>query len=138
MPIPERAADEKDTKINVRDELRALFDSTVQQLDAGNGELVRMEIRKRFLALMPTVQFVLQMCLERADWPHALRAAQMICDRAGFPAKVDLVLPGEGLPEEDYTKLTAEELRARALTLANRLAGEKPPSVPVQQPKGVM
>jgi hypothetical protein len=61
--------------------------------------------------MVPKALQALEKAMEFGDWPTVVRAAQIILDRAGMGPNATLTIEEK---QQDLSKLTSEELEARA------------------------
>lgn len=63
------------------------------------------------MGLVPRALEALEQAMQYGDWPVVVRAAQIILDRSGLGANSTITIEDK---ERDLSKLTPEELEARA------------------------
>jgi hypothetical protein len=109
---PELMDPEEDTSSNKRSNKR---DLSLSKLDVMSG--------RKTLGQMVAIAFdTLQEAMQHADHNTAVKAAQILLDRAGFGPKTTVDINSTHI---DLTELTREQLAERAAQLSERLRNEK-------------
>jgi hypothetical protein len=90
-------------------------------------ELTAMEVRTGKTTLLGMVDKAfetLQAAMTEADWPTAIKAAQVILDRTGFGPKTTVDVNSTHV---DLSMLSREQLAERAMLISRKFALPHPP-----------
>ena len=81
----------------------------------------QMAARRRLLSLVDPSLEALEKALQCGEWPTVARVALGLLDRAGFGPTASLRIDD---PARDFRDLSRDELRTRARSVLEKLAGE--------------
>lgn len=94
---------------------------TVCVMHGGATMATQMAARRRLLSLVDPSLEALEKALQCGEWPTVARVALGLLDRAGFGPTASLRIDD---PARDFRDLSRDELRTRARSVLEKLAGE--------------